>query len=255
MIRMMTLWVALALAPQPIKWTMSKSLFWTIWIGILALFVLMLWAKSRQIGKRRAAMEQLGMEIGFSFFAQPDEGLYKRLADIQDPIMKKASGLQVRMSAGSSYKNILLGRAGGGEAVILDRISGSGENSNTATVIAFNFETPLPSFAVYPETGLFRMIEKLGFTDIDIDSAPDFSKRFFLHGKDEAEVRALFKAEVTQAFEALDPKARLYITASGPWLVVSRGRVVEVEKLRELLQQAEPLANAIRRARPVGVFR
>ena len=255
MLRMMTLWVALAFAPRQVKFNMSQSLFWTIWIGILALFILMLWARSRQLAQRRAAMEQLGMEMGFAFYAQPDEGLYKRLAEIQDPIMKKASGLQLKISAGSSYKNILLGRAGGGEAVILDRTSGSGQNSNTATVIAFNFETPLPSFAVYPETGLFRVIEKLGFKDIDIDAAPDFSKRFFLHGKDEAEIRALFKPEVTQAFEALDPKTRLFITASGPWLVVSNGRVLAVEKLREFVQQAEPLANAIRRATPVGVFR
>jgi hypothetical protein len=246
MIRMMTLWTGLAFAPRQIKWNMPPSLFWMIWIGILALFVLMLSSKSRQIARRRAMMEQLGMEIGFAFFAQPDETLYNRLAGMQDPFTMR--------SGSHAFKNVLVGRAGGGEAVIADRSTGSGDSRNTATIIAYNYETALPSFAVYPETGLFRVVEKLGFADIDIDSAPEFSKRFFLHGKNEAETRALFKPEVTRAFEALDPKSRLYITASGSWLVASRGRFLPVEKLRGFLQETEPLANAIRRARSVGVF-
>ncbi len=243
---MTTLWAAIAFAPRQVKFNMPSSLFWTIWIGVLALFVLILWANSRQIAKRRAAMEQLGMEIGFTFYAQTDETLFNRLASMQDPFMMR--------SGPHEFKNVLVGRAGGAEAVIADRTTGSDDTRSTATIIGFNYESSLPSFAVYPETGLFRVIEKLGFKDIDIDSAPEFSRRFFLHAKDEAEVRALFKPEVTQTFEALDPKARLYITASGPWLVASRGRVIAVEQLREFLQQAEPLANAIRRARAAGVF-
>ena len=67
--------------------------------------------------------------------------------------------------------------------------------------------------------------EKLGYADIDIDGAPDFSRRFFLHGQDQAAVRALFKPEVTQAFEQLDAKTQWSVSGSGQWLVFSPARL------------------------------
>ena len=88
-----------------------------------------------------------------------------------------------------------------------------------------------------------------------IDGAPDFSRRFFLHGKDEAAVRALFKPEITQVFEQLDPKNNFYINSSGSWLVLTRqGRPIQPEQYREILQQAEPIASAFRRTQSSGVF-
>jgi hypothetical protein len=68
-------------------------------------------------------------------------------------------------------------------------------------------------------------------------------------------VRALFKPEITQAFEQLDPKIHFHGNGSGHWLTFCRpGKRIPPEMVREILQHAEPIASAFRRARSSGVF-
>ena len=239
--------LAFGLAPQKIHFNIPPWLFWAMWLGILALFVLMLYAKSRETRKRQEALERLGMEIGFSYSEKAPDVLAAELSQIHFNIP------QVEYQP--RYTNVLEGSAGGGDAVVADRTVGSGKNQSTSTVFAFNLKTPLPRFTLSPESIVWRVAEKLGYSDIDIDGAPDFSRRFFLHGEDKDAVRALFKPEVTQVFEALDPKTNLYVSASGPWLVVYRpGRLIAADKVREFLRQSELLANAFRRSRSSSVF-
>jgi hypothetical protein len=237
----------LAFVRTPQKMPIPQWLFWTLWLGVLALVVLILYAKSRETKKRRAALEQFGMENGFLFSEKPDEALAAHLAEIQFNV--------AQLEYSPHYSNVLQGNSGGGDVVIAERTVGSGKNKSTTTIVAFNLKTALPRFMVCGETLLWRLADKVGYSDIDIDGAPDFSKRFFLHGKDEAAVRALFKPEVTQAFEQLDTKVHFYVNGSGPWLVVYRpGRLIPVPELRDFLQPAESLANAFRRARSSNVF-
>ena len=237
----------LAFVRPPQKMPIPQWLFWTMWLGVLALVVLILYAKSRETKKRRAGLEQFGMENGFLFSEKPDDALAEHLAEIQFNV--------AQLEYSPHYSNVLQGNSGGGDAVIADRTVGSGKNKSTTTIVAFNLKTALPRFMVCGESLLWRLADKVGYSDIDLDGAPDFSKRFFLHGKDEAAVRVLFKPEVTQAFEQLDTKAHFYVSGSGPWLVVYRpGRLVPVEQLRDFLQPAESLANAFRRAWSSNVF-
>jgi hypothetical protein len=239
--------LACALAPQRIHFNNPPWLFWAMWLGFLGLVVLMLYAKSRETKKRRDGLEQFGMENGFLFSEKPDDELAAHLAEIHFNV--------AQLEYAPHYSNVLQGSAGGGDAVIADRTVGSGKSRSITTVVAFNLKSPLPTFMVCAENVLWRLADKVGYSDIDIDGAPDFSKRFFLHGKDEAAVRELFKPEVTQAFEQLDAKVHFSVSASGPWLVVYRpGRLIPVQELRDFLQPAESLANAFRRARSSGVF-
>jgi hypothetical protein len=240
--------LACALAPKTVHFTLPKSVFGMFWVGFLALFALMLWAVSQAKRKRRAALEQFGMEMGFMFSEKPDDALAARLAEIHFNI--------ARLESAARYSNVLLGSAAGGEAIIADRSVGRGESNSTATIFAFSFKTPLPQFQIYPENALWHLVEKLGYSDIDIDGAPNFSRRFFLHGADEAAVRELFKPEVTQVFEQLESKNSLYINASGSWLVLTRqGRPIRPEQYREILQQAEPIVTAFRRAQSASAPR
>jgi hypothetical protein len=239
--------LACALKTQPIHFNISREAFWAAWLGFLLLFVLMLYAKSRETRKRREALEQFGMETGFMFFAKPDDALAARLAEIHTNVAPLETNVR--------YSNVLQGTAAGGEAIIADRSMGRGNNRSTTTVFAFNFQTPLPQFQLAPENVLWHLVEKLGYSDIDIDGAPDFSKRFFLHAKDEAAARALFTPEVTQVFEQMDPKNNFYVNASGSWLVLTRQRrSIRPEQYREILQQAEPIASAFRRTQSSRVF-
>ena len=233
-------------ARRPARFVLSPWAFLAMWLGFIGLFLVMLYAKLRGLKKRRVALEELGMEIGFAYSATIDDALAAELAKVQ---VSGSMGV-------SRYANLLRGSAGGGEAFIADRSVGSGKSQSTSTVIGFNLKKPIPSFLLSPENVFWHIVEKLGYKDIDIDGAPGFSKRFFLHGDDEAAVRALFKPEVTQVVEQLDPKTHLYATASGSWLVLYTrpGMLMPVEKIRGFLQQAEIVANAFRRACGSSVF-
>ena len=217
-----------------------------IWLGFFLLFLVMVAAKFRALKKRRAAMEQLGMEIGFAYSRMGDEALATELGKIQ-----------ISGNLGTArYGNVLRGSAGGGDAIIADRTVGTGKTQSTSTVVGFNLKTALPSFLLCEENVLWHIAEKLGYKDIDIDGAPDFSKRFFLHGNDEAAIRALFKPELTQVLEGVDSKTHLYATGGGSWVVLYErpGVLMPVEKIRGFLQQAEIVANAFRRACGASVF-
>ena len=235
------------MAPKTIHFNLPKSVFGIIWFGLLALFVLILYAAFQAKKKRRAALEQFAMEMGFLFSERLDDALAARLAEIHFNV--------AQLESSARYSNVLQGSAAGGEVIIADRSVGRGNSTSTTTIFAFNFKTPLPEFQLSPENVLWRLVEKLGYSDIDIDGAPDFSRRFFLHGKDEATVRALFKPVITQVFEQLDPRNNFYINASGSWLVLTRqGRTIRPEQYREILQQAEPIASAFRHAQSVPKY-
>ena len=88
------------------------------------------------------------------------------------------------------------------------------------TVVGFELAgAALPAFALRPETVWNRMGTWLGSQDIDFESAPDFSSRYVLQGKDEAAVRGLF-TERALAFYAARPG--LCTEGSGDRLLVYR---------------------------------
>lgn len=237
--------LACALASQRIHFKGPPWLLFAMWLGFLVLAVLGLRAKSQQTKKRRAELEQFGTESGFLFSQKADHALAAQLARIRFNVKP--------LEYTPHYSNVLQGNAGGGDAVIVDRTVGAGKSRSTTTIVAFNMKTPLPAFIVRGENALWHLAEKIGYADIEIDGAPDFSKRFFLHGKDEAAVRALFTPEVTQAFEQLDANVDFQVSVSGPWLVVYRpGISIPGPELRDFLQTAESLPNAFRRALPTG---
>jgi hypothetical protein len=241
--------VAFALAPRTVHFDLPPAVFSFLWVGLLAFMVLIVYAAVRARRKRRQALEQFAMESGFLFSETPDPGAAEELAQVH------VSGPQTGLASRPRFSNVLRGSAAGTEAIICDRTVGSGKSQSTSTIIAFKVPRPVPEFMLCHETMLWRLADKLGYSDIDLDGAPDFSRRFFLHGKDQAAVRALFTPDVTQAFEQLAPTAELYVCGAGSWLVFYRpGRLILVPEYREILQQAEMLVNAFRRAQSSHVF-
>ncbi len=225
---------------QSVHFNLPPAIFWLMWVGFLGLFVLMVWAAARAKRKRREALEQFALESGFSFTAEADATIVEELA----PIQVSVGGMAGRVS----YRNILRGSRGGREVVIADRIAGQGKSQSYATVIATKFETPLPPFYLCSENFLMHLVEKLGYSDIDLDSAPEFSKRFFLHSDKPDEVRALFTTDVTAAFEQLPPDGFLCVQGAGKWLAVYRGnRLTQPEQLRDLVEMAGRIADALHR--------
>lgn len=185
------------------------------------------------------------MQSGFAFSAEADPSLAEELSEVQVAFGTAAPRV--------SYENVLRGSRQGREIIIADRTSGQGKSQSQSTIVVIRFETPLPPFYLCAENFLFHLLEKFGFSDIDLESAPEFSRRFFLHSNKPEEVRALFNADVTLAFEQLPQDAGLYVQGEGRWLAVYRGmRLTPPEQLSELVDTAVRLADALHRGQAAG---
>jgi MFS superfamily sulfate permease-like transporter len=71
-----------------------------------------------------------------------------------------------------------------------------------ATMLHIDLDTTIPEFTLDRE-GIFEyIIHFAGFKDIDISDHPDFSKRFYLSGKNEERIRDFFTDELILFFES-----------------------------------------------------
>lgn len=71
-----------------------------------------------------------------------------------------------------------------------------------ATMLYIELKNLIPEFTLDRE-GIFEyIIHFAGFKDIDIDEHPDFSKRFYLSGKNEEKIREFFTDELVLFFES-----------------------------------------------------
>jgi hypothetical protein len=57
-----------------------------------------------------------------------------------------------------------------------------------------------PDLMMMPDSFALKLTKVLGMKDIDFENAPEFSKRYYLIGSDEASIRRVFRQEVTDAF-------------------------------------------------------
>lgn len=224
---------------------MAPSTAGLIVAGFVAFFVVVIWLAARAQRKRREAFERFAMESGFAFTPEADPSVAQELAPTEQTITGTSSRVR--------YSNVLRGSRGGREVIIADRTSGQGKSQSQATVVALKLESAVPPFYVCAENLLFHLIEKLGFSDIDIEWAPEFSRRFFLHSNKPEEVRALFTPDVTAAFEQLPQDAGLYVQGAERWVAVYRGmRLTPAEQLREVLEIATRIADALHRGQEAG---
>lgn len=227
--------------PQQIHFTISPTVFWAMWIGFAALIVLMLYSKIRQVKQRSEGLRQLAMQSGYEFFEKPDAALEADLAEIQ--IQQPRIGAQ-------RFQNVLRGSYGGHESILADLTFGQQRQRSYASIMSFKFSEAFPDFYLCPESTLWKLTEKLGNKDIDFDDAPEFSRKFFLHGKDEAAIRQFFKRDLTLAFES-GVSGEYFVCTSGRWLTVYRpNRLVPVAQVVDLKQKAEAVAEAFRKVRP-----
>ena len=71
-----------------------------------------------------------------------------------------------------------------------------------ATMLYIELKNSIPQFTLDKE-GIFEyIIHFAGFKDIDIEEHPDFSKRFYLSGKNEEKIREFFSDELILFFES-----------------------------------------------------
>lgn len=88
------------------------------------------------------------------------------------------------------------------------------------TAVAIPISVRLPDFVLSPEAFGDRLREALGQRDLDFEDDPAFSRAYFLAGKDEEGVRAVFTPRL-RARLAADPGWSL--EGGGYWLLAYRG--------------------------------
>ncbi len=93
-------------------------------------------------------------------------------------------------------------------------------------------EKEIPNFTLDKE-GVFEYIYHFtGFKDIDIENHPDFSKRFYLLGKNQEKIKALFTDELVLFFES-NPYYHIESSEHG-LLILGKERLAGVKEIKAL---------------------
>jgi hypothetical protein len=177
-------------------------------LGILALVAVIVVLALRAEKKRREALRQLAMTRGYTFKEK-------------DPAFSPGKFKIFNKGYGRKLYNILQKD----EFTIFDYqyTVGGGRSSHTysQTVALVSLKgVKLPQFVLYPEHIFHKIGNAFGYKDIDFDSNPVFSKKYFLKGENEGAIRGLFKVDVLNYFE--NTNFRGTIEAEGDKLIYYR---------------------------------
>ncbi|MEP2936526.1 MAG: SulP family inorganic anion transporter [Gilvibacter sp.] len=109
-----------------------------------------------------------------------------------------------------------------------------------ASMLHLRLSREIPIFSLDRETLLQRVYSLAGFTDINLDNHPDFSKRFYLRGEDHEAIRAFFTDELVHFFES---NPYYHIESNGTSLLVfSKTRLASIKELKALLDFGKRLS-------------
>jgi MFS superfamily sulfate permease-like transporter len=86
--------------------------------------------------------------------------------------------------------------------VTITEIQLTSKEETNITMVHLPAGASVPDFALEPESMNTKLSELVGGKDIDFKDHPDFSKRFYLRGYDEAAVRNFFNFNVINFFES-----------------------------------------------------
>jgi hypothetical protein len=168
-----------------------------ILITVGAIFI---WRKEKE---RTEALRRVAQAAGLTFKPAADLAEVRALGDVQ--LYARGNSRQAT--------NLMTGRVGDQQVAVFDYRytigSGKGRYTTIQTVVLLpSVKDSLPDLQMAPENPLIKIAEALGYQDIDIESAPEFSRRYILRGADEAAIRA-----------ALHPGATSYFAGHEGWTV------------------------------------
>jgi carbonic anhydrase len=171
--------------------------------AVFVLFVVLVIVTSRMERNRTEALRRVAETAGLAFEPKGNLEALRLLGDVQ--LFGRGHSRRVA--------NLMTGRLDDQQVAVFDYwyTTGSGKSQHTAaqTVVllpsAKNF---LPDLQMAPENPITRIAEAFGYQDIDIDSSPEFSRRYIVRGADETAIRA-----------ALHPGATSYFAEHEGWTV------------------------------------
>jgi hypothetical protein len=113
------------------------------------------------------------------------------------------------------------------------------------TVAAFSVRAwNLPDFQLTPATVLDRMAPSLGFKAITPNSRPEFGKRYWLRGREDFRIEAVFADPLIDQLSMLDPDFKYSIEKRGDWLIIyQHGALADARSIAMFWHRAHQLAH------------
>ena len=154
-------------------------------VGLLLAILLLVAFVRRRERERSESLRRLAETAGLAFQPKADVGAVRAIGNVQ--LFDRGHSKRVT--------NLMTGRLDGQHIAVFDYryTTGSGKHQNThsQTVVLLPGAKPgLPDLQLAPENALVRIAEVFGYQDIDLESSPEFSRRYVVRGADEAAIRA-----------------------------------------------------------------
>ncbi|KAB1159275.1 SulP family inorganic anion transporter [Tenacibaculum aiptasiae] len=188
--------------------------------------------KPNSLTKRQKSLQSIGNELGWNYAVLPKE-----------PVTRIPHFGYFKTRQINKVSNILSNK----KCTLFDVEFHEGElfakQIIKATMLHINLGQEVPEFTLDRE-GIFEYIYHFaGFKDINIENHPDFSKRFYLSGKDESEIKSFFTDELVLFFES---NKYYHIEASNKGLlIIGRERLAGIKEIKSLADFGMRLKNVI----------
>jgi len=179
--------------------------------GMLVLVAIIVSISLHYARKRTRELTAVAQQIGFQFIGK----------DWTGPSLPSQPRISLLQRTRGRFSNVMTGASGGLQISLFDYTYPMGKSSVTQTVACFSQDRQLPPFALRPENFLDRIGDAIVHNDIDFDSNPEFSKRYFLKSPDEAGTRRIFTPSLLTYLEQF--QTNWCVEATGPTLVVYHG--------------------------------
>ena len=191
---------------------MTPAIAWLLGISLVLFVAVLVFFTSRRERERTEALRRVAETAGLSFEPTADLDAVRALGDVQ--LFDRGHSRRVM--------NLMTGRFAGQPLTVFDYryTTGGGKNQHTSTqtVVMLPAAKPsLPDLQMAPENPLYKIAEVFGYQDIDIDSSPEFSRRYVVKGTDEAAIRA-----------ALYPNATSYFAEHEGWTIEARSGTIAI---------------------------
>ncbi len=211
------------------------SPFWILAFPLVIAIPAVLWTL-RYRKKRTEEFTQMAEQMGFTFLGETWRG------PVLSPVDKTCIIQQTR----GGFRNVMTGVFGGLDATLFDYVYQAGKSTVTLTLAAFTHDRQLPPFELRSENLVDKIGEAFAHNDIDFDSNPEFSKRYFLRSPDEPGARNLFTTGMLAYFEQIPTDKQWHIESSAKTLIVYRYReFMKAAEIPPFLEEASAIARTI----------
>jgi hypothetical protein len=209
-----------------------------LFLGLFVLIIIVVIVTWRKERDRTEALRSVAETAGLAFEPKAEVAAVRLLGDVQ----LFARGHAKRVT------NLMTGRLGDQQAAVFDYWytvgSGKGQRTTAQTVVLLpSAKGTLPDLQMAPENPLIKIAEAFGYQDIDIESAPEFSRRYIVRGADEEAIRA-----------ALYPDATSYFAEHEGWTVEVQSGTVAIyradnrpkpDDMRTFIEEARAAARSL----------